>query len=52
MSDVLRLGGVVSLFLGGSMFFFAFMGQKNPTQFPIQFIISPVLIYLGLKLLF
>lgn len=51
MSDVLRLAGMVSLFLGSTMFFFTFMGEKEPKQFMLQFIFSPMLIYLGLKLL-
>jgi hypothetical protein len=52
MLDVLRLTGLISFFLGGAMFFYGFMGQKNAGEFMFQFIISPILIYLGLKLLF
>jgi hypothetical protein len=52
MLDILRLTGMASLFLGGSMFFYGFMGQKNANEFMFQFIISPILIYLGFKLLF
>jgi len=51
MTDALRLAGLLSLFLGGAMLFHAFKEQGNVSQFAVQFILSPVLIYFGLKLL-
>ena len=51
MTDVLKIIGMVSLFLGGGTVFHAFMDQTDNKYFAIQFIVGPALIYLGFKLL-
>ncbi len=56
--DVARIGGLVSLFLGGVMIYKAFSeaggpakGETDPKKFAIQLIFGIPLIYLGFKLL-
>ena len=51
MTDPLKFVGFVSLFLGGSMFFFTMMSEGDMKKFAAQFIVAPILIGLGLKLI-
>ena len=56
--DVRRIGGFISLFLGGAMLYKAFseakgksIGETNEKMFAIELIVGIPLIYLGFKLL-
>lgn len=52
--DVTRVGGFISLFLGGVMMYKAFSeakGEINDKKFAMELIFGIPLIYLGFKLL-
>lgn len=56
--DAKRVGGLISLFLGGGMLYRAFseasgkaMGETNEKFFAMELICGIPLIYLGIKLL-
>jgi len=56
--DAVRVGGLISLFLGGGMLYRAFSeatgkakGETDPKIFAIELICGIPLVYLGLKLL-
>jgi hypothetical protein len=53
--DAVRVGGLISLFLGGGMLYRAFAetkgGETNEKMFAMELIFGIALIYLGVKLL-